>query len=178
MTQAEHVKITLKVKDPYPGRSTEADRAYVVYQAVEHAIRWGNPAGKHLSDTAVRNMVDAVVSTLGLDFDSEFGRRAPVPVVDPMRGIKAAIRRLVNFAPEGGYIPELAKAGFEHDNVGFFGSEEEYREYLDKTPPLFADPVIYAVLASGKHDGRTVKGMVRELCDAAGLELKDSGDET
>lgn len=169
----KYYEITLRVKKRYD----EKDAATELFYAIREAVGWGNPAGQHLSQEAQRSIVDAVLSTLGV---SPFERMPKgTPIVDPMRGVREAVRDLISFIPEGGYPDELGAIGFEHDNVGFFASAEEYQAYLDgkdkdgkrtrDSAPLFADPVLYALMASGKHDGRTVKGRVRALLSAVGL---------
>lgn len=173
----EYMEITLRVKRRY---AEEKDPNYELFMAIQDTVRWGNPVGQHLSDAATRGIVDALMQTLGIDAWSRGqGRGRPAPVVDPMRGVRQAVRDLINFVPEGGYPKELGAIGFDHDNVGFFASAEEYQAYLDgkdkdgkrtrDSAPLFADPVLYALMASGKHDGRTVKGRVRALLSAVGL---------
>lgn len=178
-TAPEYTEITLRIKQRY---AEQEDPGYELFMAIQDAIRWGNPAGQHLSDTATRGIVEAVMKTLGVD---AWNRRMPKkpPVVDPMRGIRDAVTELLAFIPEGGYPEELAKIGFEHDNVGFFASVEEYRAFLDgkgkngkrkrDAAPFFSDPVLYAVCASGKHDGRILKGLLRALRTAVGLTEED-----
>lgn len=171
--ETEYVEITLRVKKRYD----EKDAATELFYAIREAVGWGNPAGQHLSQEAQRSIVDAVLSTLGV---SPFERMPKgTPIVDPMRGVREAVRDLINFVPEGGYPDELGYIGHSHDNVGFFASAEEYQNYLDgkgkdgkrerDAAPFFSDPVLYAVLASGKHDGRSIKGRVRALLTAVGL---------
>ncbi len=172
-TEPEYMEITLRVKRRY---AEEKDPSYELWMALRSAIGWGNPVGQHLSNDAQRAILDAVMDTLGLD---GFSRNVPKdpPIVDPMRGVRQAVRDLINFVPEGGYPEELGAIGFAHDNVGFFATAEEYQAYLDgeggkrrrDAAPFFSDPVTYAVLAAGKHDGRTLKSHVRALLTAVGL---------
>ena len=178
----KYYEITLRVKKRYD----EKDAATELFYAIREAVGWGNPAGQHLSQEAQRSIVDAVLSTLGV---SPFERMPKgTPIVDPMRGVREAVRDLISFIPEGGYPDELGAIGFAHDNVGFFASAEEYQDYLDgkgkdgkgkdgkgerDAAPFFSDPVLYAVCASGKHDGRSIKGHIRSLLTAVGLVEAD-----
>jgi hypothetical protein len=180
-TENDYAEITLRVKRKY---AEEKDPGYELFMSIQDAVRWGNPAGQHLSDTATRSIVEAIMTTLGID---AWERRMPKtpPVVDPMRGVRQAVRDLLTFVPEGGYPEELGAIGFAHDNVGFFSTAEDYQAYLDgkggkrrrDAAPFFADPVLYAVLRSGKHDGRSLKGHIRSLMSAVGLTEADTEKE-
>lgn len=175
----EYTEITLRIKQRY---AEEKDPGYELFMAIQDAIRWGNPAGQHLSDTATRGIVEAVMTTLGVDAWDRKRPKKP-PIVDPMRGVRQAVRDLISFIPEGGYPDELGAIGFAHDNVGFFASAEAYQDYLDgkdkngkrkrDAAPFFSDAVLYAVCASGKHDGRSLKGHIRSLLTAVGLVEAD-----
>jgi hypothetical protein len=175
----DYAEITLRVKRKY---SEEKDPGYELFMAIQDAVRYGNPAGQHLSDAATRGIVEAIMTTLGID---AWERRMPKtpPTVDPMRGVRQAVRDLLTFIPEGGYPDELGAIGFAHDNVGFFSTAEDYQAYLDgkgkrrDSAPFFSDPVIYAVLAAGKHDGRSIKGLLRSLMTAVGLTEADTEKE-
>lgn len=174
--EPEYAEITLRVK--WRHSKEDKDPGYELFMAIQDAVRWGNPAGQHLNDAATRGIVEAVMKTIGIN---PWERRLPKTpqVVDPMRGVRDAVRALINFVPEGGYPDELGAIGHAHDNVGFFATAEEYQDYLDgkgkqrDSAPFFSDPVIYAVLASGKHDGRTIKGLIRSLLTAVGLTEAD-----
>lgn len=173
----EYYEITLRVKKRYD----EKDASTELYYAIREAVVWGNPAGRHLSNEAQRGIIDAVMSTLGISAWERMSKTTPV--VDPMRGVREAVRDLFRFIPEGGYPDALGAIGFEHDNVGFFASAEEYQAFLDgkdrkgkskrDAAPFFSDPVLYAVLASGKHDGRSLKGRISAVLRAVGLTEED-----
>lgn len=176
-TKRPTVTFTVEVRDEY-----RKNPHWGIWSALRDALLL-NPATKYLSSDAQRSILDSVVQTLGLDPWDEYEDDGQPVLVDSLTAARHAAQKLLDFIPEGGYPDSLAAEGFSHDNVGFFESEEQYREYLDgkdedggrvrDAAPFFSDPVLYAVLASGKHDGRTLKSRVRELRNSLGLADDD-----
>ena len=178
-TEAPPQTITLTV--PVANRPNESASTRVYY-AIQYALRWNNPAGKHLSDQAIRDMTDAVMQALGIP---TFGNGIPrdrLKVVDTdhqthLAMVRHAVQELLDWAPEGGYPDEVATAGYSNDGVGFFASEDEYRDALNTAndgqpvPLLGYDPAYYAV-AGSKGDGRSLKSKINAVREAVGIEEK------
>lgn len=178
MTDDEFVNVTIKAK---VRKSTfQSNPHWAIYDVIRNAVAFGNPATRYLSQEATNAIVESVAKSLNLDPWDEFEEDQDALVIDHLTGVRNAVAKLLQFVPEGGYTDSLAKDGFAHDNVGFFASEQEYRDYLDGKgegqkdyPPIFSDPVMYALFASGKHDGRTFRAYVNEIKRLVGITDED-----
>jgi len=177
-TKRPTVTFTVEVRDEY-----RRNPHWGIWNALRDTLLT-NPATHYLSSDAQRSILDSIVKTLGLDPWDEYEDDGQPVLVDSLTAARHAAQKLLDFIPEGGYPDSLAAEGFSHDNVGFFSTEDEYRAYLDghdhegkrvhDAAPFFSDPVLYAVLASGKHDGRTLKSYIRELRNSLGITDDDS----
>lgn len=165
-TKNPTVTFTVQVRENY-----RTHPHWGVWEALRDAILM-SPASRYISQDGQRQILDNVAKTLGLDPWDEYETSDDPILVDSLTAARQAAQNLLDFIPESGYPDALAAEGFSHGNVGFFATEDEYREYL-KDAKFFSDPVLYAVLRSGKHDGRTLKSRVRDLREALGLTDDD-----
>jgi hypothetical protein len=137
----------------------------------------------------LRPLCQSLAEKFGLDSWDEYvnSDRAFHVNDEDNEGVKTALKELLEFRPEGGYLTHLGEMGAECDGVGFAENAEEYNNLINgdsdgfkgepqgkpgKPISMFSQPVLYAV-AGGKGDGRTVWGRLERLMSLVGLEWKD-----
>ncbi len=163
---------------------TEDGIAYHALDAIESAL-YRTPLGRAIGHDAVRPLAKSLMTTFGIERDDNFRSTFTVDM-DTEKMAKDALRDLLLYAPEGGYVEELGAIGAEHDGVGFAENAEEYANLINgdsdgfggdahkqgEPLPFLCQPVFYAVLGS-KGDGRSLQARIDALMEAVGLTEDD-----
>lgn len=120
------VEITVRV----PTRSG-GDAQSALYHEIDYAIRQST-VGRIVGDTARRNLVDTVMSTLGFDIWDRTD--TDNPLIGSDAELIAAARALLNFIPEGGYSSDFGEFAMKDgDSTFYFGADdaEDYQDMVD-----------------------------------------------
>jgi hypothetical protein len=171
-------------------QSGDRDIVFEAMRAIESAL-YHTPLGRAVGHDALRGMAQSLCKTFGIDrkdaFDS-YGESASRFVVNSDQEVAAqdALRDLLTFAPEGGYVAEIGEIGAKADGVGFAENADQYGYLVNgdsdgfggesrtkgEPLPFLSQPVFYAVLGY-KGNGRGFQSRINALCEAVGLDPED-----
>ena len=164
--------------------SDENSLAYNALDAIESAL-YHTPLGRAIGQDGMRPLAKSLLKTFGIERDDVRSTFTVDPVAENQA--QEALRELLTYAPEGGYVSEIGEIGAKADGVGFAATADEYSNLIngdsdgfgDKARgkqgeplPFLSQPVFYAVLGY-KGNGRGFQSRIDALCEAVGLDQDD-----
>ncbi len=116
------------------------------YRAIESTVR-RNAAGRVLSTDAQSRLVQDILKAIGIDLDSDdidWDRPVELVPVGPDAAVREAVRKLLEFAPDGGYSDRYAR----------YVAESDWRDVEDPADvegeaKFLRDPIAYRTEKAG-----------------------------